>query len=357
MREKYSGIKGLRPKEPVGAVLAVGRKKPSGSIDPSTTDRFWIMEPVAQGPKLIRGLHPEFTFFNTAPQEKRTVVYGNLIHLDFGDACNLHRHCYRPDGQEVPPSRRPFCEGDGERATRYTGRNADGLEIFEQIPCPNEACEFAQGKNPACTPITHVVFRVRWPRHKDVAVPSPIMRWSSKSRNNARVLQGFINQIEDFATGMGFESWQAIGLPIKLTLARKTNPGEGHVFPIVVIEPDGDLLAFFAAQKRRIEEIGGHPVGLIEGPALDDLELDARDEDAEHLVPGIPGSIAVAPELVVEAETVETVETVDRPPLTRQEIEQLQREHGASLREIQELEQELGSDIPTLKAELEARGL
>lgn len=292
MNDRMSGIKGLDAKEPVGAVLTVGHKGPKGN--PTDTDRFFIVS-VFETPEKIRPPHPDFADFNrVAPDHKPSVIHGRLVHGKREQAFIHHLKAQvlvklnDPARKLAHPDKRPACEGDGVKAKRWNGKTGAD-ESFDEIPCPNELCEFRKepdgGRPTPCKPWMQILFRPEW--RNGETFPSPLMKLTSGSWNNARAFLGFFEYIEQQAKIMGLEDASLYGLPFTLTLSRKTKPSATRSFPVMSIAPDGDLQRFLFAQAA----------SKVHHPAVAAL-TDGRDwneekADLDTISAGIPREMIV----------------------------------------------------------------
>ena len=123
-------IKDLHPREPVGAVVSVGVKDKAKGF-PTETDRWHIVQPREENG--IRHPHPAFTSFNQAPPEHRKVLKGVIMHAT-RDLC-VEWHLKAQVLSKAHPDRRPACVGDGVKAIRWEGGEADD---FMDIKCPTD---------------------------------------------------------------------------------------------------------------------------------------------------------------------------------------------------------------------------
>lgn len=313
---EYRGIAGLEGREPVGAVLTIGVKGPRGN--PTDTDRFHLVVPT-MGADGRRALHPDFKRWHAAPIDHRQVVHANLVHVTEEDAWGYRLKAQVLPGDRWPahPDKRPACEGDGVTATRYFGET--GTDDFREIPCPNEACEFRQGKPKPCGAFGTLYFRIRWP--EGVSLPSPLVKWSTASWNSVRNVEGFFEHVRTQAEELGVESPSLYGLSFSMTLSRKTKPSERAAFPVVSISPECDLVDFFLAQRRRRAELGGGELKLLPAGARDPEESTPEEAFADFatITPGHvkkPSSgVTEEPggEVADEAEIVEEAETEAKP--------------------------------------------
>lgn len=295
---EYHGIEGLQGKEPVGAVLSIGLKRPDGKIQPGSNDAFFVKR-VYPDKGGVRPLHPDFTRYNSLPKEERALIRGNIVHVTRDDAWDHQLKAQVLPGDKWPahPGKLPACVGDGVRAMRYYGKAEGGDHDFREIECPHELCEFRQGKAPSCKPYGRLYFRPNW-RKMGLDLPPLLMKWDTRSWNNVKSFVGFWEYVEAQAASMGLKEAVIYGLPFVLGLERKTNPEQKTSFPVVSVTVDGDLLAFFAYQRKQIEEAGG----ALQLPASAGAR-DPEENDPETLAvsfvelqPGMPGEVVTPPE-------------------------------------------------------------
>lgn len=284
---EYSKIEGLRPREPVGAVLSIGRKGPSGA--PQDTDRFWIVSP--QEANGVRPLHPGFEHYNKADPEKRLQIRGNLVHAMREEAFGYYLSA-QVLGQEWPafpgthPARRPICTGDGIKATRFYGLKPDGSDDFREIECPNEKCQFRQGDTKVCRPFGRLYFRPLW--KEGSSAQTPLMKLATHSWNTIQNLVGFFDHVESQAKNLGLTLWTLYGLPFVLTLARKTQPGRKRAFPVLTISPECDLIQFFLIQRRDLLAAGSTLALPVGATSVEETDPEVVDADSRAIRPGGP---------------------------------------------------------------------
>lgn len=283
MNERYTSIAGLQPKEPIGAVLSVGRKTADGTrIQPKTTDRFWLVMPdMANG---VRDLHPAFRAFNSlgewegdqdgakreAERAMRRSVRGMLVHVTRAECFEHHLKAQRLPRHDTHPNDIPTCVGDGAQATRWVKGE------FRSIVCPNEACEFRQGEATPCKPWMRLLFRIEWPDGNPL--PKPLVKLTSRSWNSTAAFLGLFGEIERRAKALGLERYSLAGLRILITLSKKTSrKGGGRAFPVLRPSIDMDLEAFLFAQHQRFQTIGGAPIAALTDRAEQDPAVVAAD--------------------------------------------------------------------------------
>lgn len=273
----YHDIDGLQGREPVGAVLAIGRKA-SEKGNPTETDRFFIVQPNEE--RGVRPQHPAFVPYNSAEPAMRQSVRGNFVHATIAEAWLYHLAAIRLPRHPNAPNMRPTCTGDGRRATRYMGEK-EGREDWQEIECPNQLCAYRQGQPPACRPFGRLYFRPRWANDK---LPALLMKWETRAWRSISNVVGFFDHVSTQAehlhlipprpAGASFNPACPIyGLPFVLTMGKKTQPQHGRAFPVVTISPDADLIAYFLEQRKRLAEVGGR------------LQLAAGNGDPEESEP------------------------------------------------------------------------
>ena len=284
---EYTEIRDMSGREPVGAVLRIGRKNERGV--PVERDRFTIASRY-ENERGVRPLLADFAPFNNLSAENRRAFRGNLVHDTRPEAFafKLSARVLGAGWPQFPtahPNMRPICEGNGEQATRLFGIDEDGREDWQEIECPNDLCEFRAAK--ACKPWAKLYFQPRWNERAAGRMPSPEMVFSTGSWNTVANMIGFFEHVAAMASGLGVEPMSLRGLPFILQLGEKRDRKRGHVFPVVSMSVDGNLVDFLAYQKQRVDEIGGHlPQRLI--AATDPIETTPDAADYRDVNPGIP---------------------------------------------------------------------
>lgn len=320
---QHEGIEGLNGREPVDAVLTVGEKD-LRSGNPTKNDHFFIRSRFeekrqaektnSRGEKMTIGVrppHPAFKAFNEAAPEKRKSINGILAHGQQAD-CFAHnlKAPKAPKGGRWPnhPNGLPFCSGDGKVATRLYAIGQNGQpDDWRQIECPNDKCEFRQGKVKVCKPFAQLLFRPVWP--EGVRLPTPLTKFESHGWNTASNLLGFFEYIEQVASELQLESYSLFGMPFTLTLHRKTKPSEAQAFPVVTMSPAFDPMEFFVAQRRSLQLAGGKP--MLRLVCLRDPEENSAESVAASMralsgdPPTIPAESPAPPAGVVDAEFTE----------------------------------------------------
>lgn len=287
----YREIADVDGREPVGAVLTIGRKGERGS--PIENDRFFFVSPFeAQG---VRQPLPEFGRFNGAKPEARQVIHGNLVHAAIDEAWLHHLRAHKlPKPHPNHPARMPACTGDGRRATRFKGMDGDGRAIWQEIDCPNRQCEFRQGSPSPCKPMGRLYFRPSWSHYRDDSfhgLPTPLVKWTTGSWNTVANVVGFFDHVRAQATNLGLQSWSVYGLPFVLTLGRKTQPQHERAFPVVSISPLDDLINFFLFQRKQLEAAGGRLQLAVGNVTASETTPAALAADYSTITPGVPGDV------------------------------------------------------------------
>jgi hypothetical protein len=276
-----NGIAGLEGSEAVGAVLSLGVKGPRGN--PIERDRFHLVVPHADSSDR-RPHHEAFSVFNAAPAGMRRSVIGHLVHRTAPECFEHQLRLYVRKGGKRHPSRRPFCTGDGVKATRWDERDDDG---FGEVECPHDRCEFRQGMMPECKPWMRLAFRIGW---RAGSMPAILVRFNSGSWHTTRAVLGFFEEIERQAAAFRVADYSLAGIGFMLTVQEKTSKkGGGRKFPAVTMTPTYDPAAFFAAQMDWQDRIESHGAArpALPAPVTDDPDAVV---DAEYLA-HMPGEV------------------------------------------------------------------
>lgn len=265
-------IKNLQGRDPVGAVLSIGKKSANGF--PTETDRFHIVQTMQDSNKVRQG-HPAFSGFNSAQPEQRKVIRGNIIHATRDDCFEYYLKAQTLNKKQHP-NKRPMCTGNGTVALRYANNTEDPND-FTEITCPDDRCEFRQGTPPECKPFSRFLFRLRW---KDGSqLPTPLVKFSTGSWNTCANMVGFFDYIEKVAKQCGIEKYSLFSFPFMLTLSKKTNATKKTSFPVVTITPEQDPVQFFTTQSKNFEQLSGSStLALCDMQGDDELQ-----QDSEHL--------------------------------------------------------------------------
>lgn len=318
--ERYDRIEGLTAREPVDAVLTVGEKiMPKGY--PGNTDRFFVHAAYEekQGTIGVRPNHPAFAKFNGAAPEHRKSIIGNIVHAERAE-CFVHSLTNQkaPDNSKWvnSPNQKPFCTGDGIRATRLYAIGDNGDEDFRSIPCPNDACEFRQGDAKMCKPFARLYFRPQWPAGS--SLPTPLMKFETRSWNTVANMLGFFEFIENAARGLALDSYTLFGFRFVLTLHRKTKATRQRAFPVVTMSPDVDPLTFFMQQRRDVALAGGRPLlQLVGATSPEENEPEAIAASLRELSgepPKVPGEVIEGELVGSEEDSIENGPTPIRVP-------------------------------------------
>lgn len=272
-------IEGLAGREPVGAVLTVGHKAPSGN--PEHTDRFYLVQP--QEVDGVRAPHPAFAAFNTADVARRQVIRGNLVHSTVAECFEYNLRAQNLPGIPAHPSRGPHCIGDGIKAKRWNG------EKYIDIDCPNEKCQFRAevhpGKPIPCKPSMRLMFRVRWTEGSPL--PPMVVKFTSQAWNTTKNLLGMLEHIEKNAKALGIDNFSLYGFPFMLTLTKKKRSGDAKTarsFPVVTATPELDIVTFLRQQQSDLVGIRPQVTSLLD-PSQRALEVQA--EDVKTITPAV----------------------------------------------------------------------
>ena len=243
----HEGIDGLDGREPVGAALTIGVKHGAKGF-PTETDRFHIVAPREED-----GRRPHlaaFAQFNSADPDKRKLIRGNLVHARRAECFEHHLKAQTgPKKLGMHPQRRPFCVGDGLRATRWMG---DG-DNFSDIKCPHDKCEYRLTEPASCKPWARLLFQLRWPDGNPL--PTPLVKLTTGSWNTVRNLVGFFDHVEGAAGQLGLDDYSLWGMPFTLTLTRQTNAQKKRSFPVIAVSPDMAPVEFFASQRETLRAL------------------------------------------------------------------------------------------------------
>lgn len=286
------GILGLSGREPIGAALTIGVKDKAKGF-PTERDRFHIVAP-NEGEGGRRPYLPDFRVFNEAPAGNRRTVRGNIVHANRAACFEFSLKNQVQPGGQAHPDRRPFCVGDGARAVRWTGKDADD---FQDIACPHDRCEFRQdkGKGPACKPWMRLLFRLSWDDATQRMLqekgrppfPTPLTKFTSGSWNTTRNVLGFFEFIESAARQMGIDDYTLFGLPFVLNLSMRTKPSSKSAFPVVSMSPLIDPVDWFRMQREQLRQIQA-PVRHVALTDQSEQDADVIAGDYETVSAGIP---------------------------------------------------------------------
>lgn len=304
---RFNGIAGLEGREPVGAILRVGRKHPQKGY-PIDRQRFYVAK-TTQDASGAKPLHPAFAPFNAPvedPSTRATVLMG-IVHATRDECSEMYLRNQRSPRGSNPPNMRPFCTGDGISASRWDGERGE----FCGIACLNEACEYRQpgsghrGQGRACKPHARLLAQILWRREvagldvdKSRLMPSVLCRFTSNSWNTAAAIKGFFDAWDRLAlqltrqgadlvdTAQNMETgeheiiarkFSLVGAKFELSLQEKADKdprtGESRRYPIVVMSPVDDPLTHLLHQATAIQQIrdsGRAAVAMLRDPDQQD---------------------------------------------------------------------------------------
>lgn len=180
----------------------------------------------------------------------------------------------------------PACSGDGKRAKRLV-MLSDGKAEYQDIPCPNDLCEFAQAPargKPQCGPWMRLLFQPVWQSDK---LPTPLMKFTSQSWHTISGLVGMFEHIAEQAAQLGVSAPSLYGLPFEMVLVTKTDPVKKTSFPVVRFSPTANLQAFLLAQQANRKQLAEAPqyVALLDAPEQDPDVIDADRRNIEPTQP------------------------------------------------------------------------
>ncbi len=276
-------IEGVTGRIPVGAVLTIGTKGPSGA--PTDRDRFYIKVPDSTEGE--RSCHPSFGPFNSAKPDLRQTMRCVLVHASPTDCFEWNRKAQKIMGGGFRNHPKlPACTGDGKKAKRLV-MMSDGKAEYQDIPCPNDLCEFAQAPargKPQCGPWMRLLFQPVWQSDK---LPTPLMKFTSQSWHTISGLVGMFEHIAEQAAQLGVSAPSLYGLPFEMVLVTKTDPVKKTSFPVVRFSPTVNLQAFLLAQQANRKQLAEAPqyVALLDAPEQDPEVIDADRRTIEPTQP------------------------------------------------------------------------
>ena len=254
------GIEGLRGREPIGVVAAIG-KKDSARGFPTEKDRWHLVSP-----REVDGVrHPVevYSAFNRAAPENRKMLRGTLVHAAPGQSFSYHLKAQVLPDQPAHPNRRPACVGDGRLAVRWSGAGADE---FAKIPCPHERCQYRQpqGRKPAaCKPWGQLIFQLRW--KEGSPLPSMLAKFTTGGWNTCANLVGFFEHLAEVCgTASAGRPVSLVGFPFLMTLGEQTNREKRTRFPVVRFTPEIAPDAFVRHQLDVVASLPQAPARITD---------------------------------------------------------------------------------------------
>lgn len=247
----YTEIAGVEGREPIGAVLTIGTRK-SATSAPTDRDRFYFKLPRVDSSK-TRPDHPSFAPYNAAPPERRKVINAVVVHATLAGWCTSSLIHYSQKGDPTPNAR-PWCIGDGARATRWDRKSSE----YRDIPCPNERCEYRLGTSAACKPILRVLLQPTWPASADGrSLPSPLTELDSHSWHSTSNMVGMIRHVQEQARQLGIEdgAWSWYGFPFAIQLTEQTSREKQSRFPVLRFSPSVGVQDFLLSQASRRDQL------------------------------------------------------------------------------------------------------
>lgn len=306
---------GIKPDLRPEVRVRMGRKGERGGV--VEKDRFHLCCGRANGAgtNATSNPHPSFSAFNAAEPRYRQELRGTLIHARWeapsrhGDGCAWTRFdASRLPGHEVPPGLHPVCSGDGQRARRWVRGK------WQEIACPGDACQFRQPRQETrggktsevtdCKRTSTLVFQLRWGEIEGKRpLPSCSCFVESGGPWSYATMQwwGFYGAIKQQWNQMGGAGEPDLyGLPIRLSLQRRTVPGRGAEVWVPELYTDfsagqtlQSFLAWRAEQAERARPLlaGAAPLalpGAVLG-ARGTVEVGYTDVDADPVEPPVRG--------------------------------------------------------------------
>ena len=214
---KIRGIQGVTGRTPIGAAISVSRRDRRNG-PPAHKDGFWIMN--SHQTDGMRLTHPAYRFFNESPPEDRQILHGYIVHAKEEECFEHHRMAHKLPGLSMHPNKAPHCKGDGVKAIRWLGKEADG---FAEIECLGDRCEFAQGEPPPCGPWLRFVFLLTHWKNGE-AMPGVLAKFASHGWDTYQYFLGFFDFARQSAINMGAPNASLFGLPVTLHHTIKTKP-------------------------------------------------------------------------------------------------------------------------------------
>jgi hypothetical protein len=247
----YTEIAGVEGREPVGAVLSVGTKKP-GMKQPVDRDRFYFKLPKVDGTG-CRPDHPAFAAYNAAPPEKRRMVRAVVVHArrEEWSTAGLVNHIMAGD---PTPNKRPWCTGDGVEATRWDRK----IGNYRTIQCPHDRCEYRQdpggGKPIPCKPLLRVLFQPVWAPGSPL--PTPLTELDARSWHGTNNMVGMWRHVEQQSIHLGVDGgWSWYAFPFSIHLTEQRNKDRGTNYPVLRFTPEVSVQSFLLAQAESRDKL------------------------------------------------------------------------------------------------------
>jgi len=259
-KPRFNSIAGVEGSEHVYAVVSAGKKNESGW--PIEKDRFHIVDPDEVNGR--RTPHEDYAAFNAAPQNERTTIRGNIMHATKDKCFHLQLFNYTNKKLGTHPKERPFCEGDGKRARRWTGK---GLDDFVDIDCPNKECPFAISKE--CKPLMRFYFRIRFApmdsqndgiNKKFLTMPTTQVKYVSRGWHMVKFWLAFFDDVFETARDNGIGNLSLTGLPFVMRIGKKQERSikkdeKGKNYPVVRISTETDFITWLNMQRKLLADI------------------------------------------------------------------------------------------------------
>lgn len=348
------GLVGAGERPAVGVHLSMAVKGKTGT--PAGRGRFYFTTQTTMSREFqsgsgksysspSRSLHPGFKAWNdealALPETigskgagRVGVVRGNLLWADMARSARWSRVAQKPPAGEkgagAPPSRRPWCEGNGITARRFSGVEA-GEEVFRLMACPNQDCPIAMAG--LCKPSAHLLFRLRWnPADPfESQFDNLICEWTTGGWESLAGLRGLFELVlgtaalrtseevamaddeeraswsPGLAAQFGIAQPSLLGLPFVMVVTERTRPAKdgrpASRYPVVSFSFDGDPAEWLLLQRRQLEALTGAPPQRALPPSVQDPVFEAvhRHDSRVELLPDYveAGELVTLPAQVV----------------------------------------------------------
>jgi len=306
------GVGNIRPRSPIGCVLELLRRRPTGDGKTEPIPPFqsgsgslpyaWAImtattvKEAANRQGYSRSPHPAFALFNTAPADKAQTIRCKIVHWWEEECLQYHLGAFMPPVGKGPPAGW-WCRGDAKRAIRWTG------SAFKEIVCPGRMCEFQQPKFGRkqdmewCKPNVTLIAQFSWPEGNPL--PKTVFQWQTKGWNNVSALIGMFKLIQDTAGHSGLGRFPVFALPFTLSVSETHR--KNRVFPQVSVSVDGDLHEWMAKVSAQRQAAEGHPelagpIPLRQLPPPGVTQQDVDEQSEARLLPFRPANARGLPQ-------------------------------------------------------------
>lgn len=339
-------------------VLIPKRKKPGGGFLPCNPEtRFYIVAPM-QNKVGIREEHPSYRQFNECTigsiVSRIPCVLGGHRRTDLEE---LSRTFYRwekrnlgaaPSEYRAPPHLGAFCSTQSARqngsamiAKRWRG------EVYEEIACPGERCEFTTApgdKRPPCLKVARLWFWPQWSTLADQAATDPAttkfvdairqlpdspLKLQTGGAHAPSIVNwnSLLASVQAQAEALGLWPCSLIGLPFWLGCNLKK--GKGTRYTVYTFELAGSVQSWLAEQQKWRKQIEAGKRFVVIGPGAEsEQEPAAVAADMIQISDVIPSR----PARVAELESEPPPSPIEpQPPIDGEQYRELRgriRERG-----------------------------